>query len=227
VKLVDGRGRALTFGGQVMKNVAGYDVARLAAGSLGTLGLIAEVSLKALPLPACELTLQLEMTEAAALESLNRWAGQPLPVSASTWHRGELLVRLSGSEPGVSAAARKIGGARLESQQLWRGVREHAHPFFSGPEALWRAAVPSVCPPLGLAGDTLIEWGGALRWTRGQDARDVAAKAGGHATLFRSHDKRQGVFAPLDPVAMGLHRRLKAAFDPAGVLNPGRMYPEL
>jgi glycolate oxidase FAD binding subunit len=227
VKLVDGRGRTLTFGGQVMKNVAGYDVSRLAAGSLGTLGLIAEASLKVLPAPACELTLQLEMSEAAALESSNRWAGQPLPVSASAWHRGELLVRLSGSEPAVRAAARKIGGARIESQHLWRDVREHTHAFFSGPEPLWRAAVPSACPPLGLPGDTLIEWGGALRWVRGHDARESARQAGGHATLFRSPTRSFPCFAALEPVLMGLHRRLKAAFDPAGILNPGRMYPEI
>jgi len=228
VKLVDGRGRALGFGGQVMKNVAGYDLSRLAAGSLGTLGLIAEASLKVLPLPACELTLQLEASEAAALDSMNLWAGQPLPVSATAWHRGALRVRLSGSEPAVRAAARKIGGAQLDQEeQFWHDVREHRHAFFGGSEPLWRLAVPSVCAPLGLPGDTLIEWGGALRWVRAQDAREIAAKAGGHATLFRSQGKRQGVFAALDPVAMGLHRRLKAAFDPAAILNPGRMYPEL
>ena len=227
VKLVDGRGRELTFGGQVMKNVAGYDVARLVAGSLGTLGLIAEASLKVLPLPACELTLQLELSEAAALESVNRWAGQPLPISATAWHRQQLFVRLSGSEPAVRAAAQKIGGARLEARALWRDVREHAHAFFSAPGPLWRCAVPSACAPLGLPGDTLIEWGGALRWVRDDDAREIAARAGGHASLFRSDDKRRGAFAPLDPVLMGLHRRLKAAFDPAGILNPGRMYPEI
>ena len=226
VKLVDGRGRALTFGGQVMKNVAGYDVARLAAGSLGTLGLIAEVSLKVLPRPACELTLQLEMSEPAALDSLNRWGGQPLPISATAWHGQQLFVRLSGSEPAVRAAARKIGGTPLESQQFWSDVREHMHPFFSGPEPLWRVAVSSACPPLGEPGDTLIEWGGALRWTRGHDPRQAARQAEGHATLFRAQDKEQGmVFTPLDPVVMGLHRRLKAAFDPAGILNPGRMVP--
>ena len=227
VKLVDGRGRELAFGGQVMKNVAGYDVARLAAGSLGTLGLIAEVSLKVLPSPACELSLELEMSEAAALERMNLWAGQPLPISATAWHASRLCVRLSGAEPAVRAAAAKIGGTRLEAGQFWEGVREHRHAFFDGPQPLWRVAVPSVCPPLGASGDSLIEWGGALRWLRGADARALAAKADGHATLFRSQGKRESVFAALDPVAMALHRRLKAAFDPAGVLNPGRMYPEL
>ena len=227
VKLIDGRGNELTFGGQVMKNVAGYDVARLAAGSLGTLGLIAQASLKVLPLPPCELTLQLELSEAAALERMNRWAGQPLPVSATAWHREQLYVRLSGSDPGVRAAARTIGGTRLEARQLWHDVREHAHPFFSGPGPLWRAAVPSIAPPLGLPGETLIEWGGGLRWVRSDGAREAAANAGGHATLFRSDGRRDRAFSPIDPVLMGLHRRLKAAFDPAGILNPGRLYPEI
>jgi glycolate oxidase FAD binding subunit len=227
VKLVDGRGRALVFGGQVMKNVAGYDLARLAAGSLGTLGLIAEASLKVLPVPACELSLELELSEASALEAMNRWAGQPLPISATAWHSGILRVRLSGSEPAVRAAAERLGGTRLADGEFWRDVREHRHAFFGGSEPLWRLAVPSDRPPLGLPGDTLLEWGGGLRWARGGNAREIAAKAGGHATLFRSGDARQGVFAPLDAVALGLHRRLKAAFDPAGILNPGRMYAEL
>jgi glycolate dehydrogenase FAD-binding subunit len=227
VKLVDGQGRALGFGGQVMKNVAGYDVARLAAGSLGTLGLIAEVSLKVLPLPAVELTLELEMNQAAALEGMNAWAGQPLPVSATAWHAGRLCVRLSGAEPAVRAAAVKIGGTQVEAGQFWHEVREQRHAFFGGPEPLWRVAVPSNCPPLDTPGGTLIEWSGALRWLRSRDARELAVKAGGHATLFRSHDKRESVFTALDPVAMTLHRRLKVAFDPAGILNPGRLYAEL
>ena len=227
VKLVDGRGRALTFGGQVMKNVAGYDLARLAAGSLGTLGLIAEASLKVLPVPVCELGLELEMSEATALETMNRWAGQPLPISASAWHRGVLRARLSGSEPAVRAAAERIGGTRLADGKFWRDVREHEHAFFGGSGPLWRLAVASNRPPLGVPGDTLIEWSGGLRWIRGGDAREIAARAGGHATLFRSEGARQGAFAPLDAVVLGLHRRLKAAFDPAGILNPGRMYAEL
>ena len=227
VKLVDGRGRELAFGGQVMKNVAGYDVARLVAGSLGTLGLIAEVSLKVLPSPACELSLELEVSEAAALERMNLWAGQPLPISATAWHASRLCVRLSGAEPAVRAAAAKIGGTRVEAGQFWEGVREHRHAFFDGPQPLWRVAVPSVCPPLGASGDSLIEWGGALRWLRGAEARALAAKADGHATLFRSQGKRESVFAALDPRVMTLHRRLKAAFDPAGILNPGRLYAEL
>jgi glycolate oxidase FAD binding subunit len=211
----------------VMKNVAGYDLARLAAGSLGTLGVIAEVSLKVLPLPAFELTQRVELPEALALEAMNRWAGQPLPVSATAWNRGELYVRLSGAEAAVRAAAKTIGGETVDRPDFWRGVREHRHAFFDGGEPLWRLALPSTRPPLGLSGDTFIEWCGAQRWMRGHDPREAARKAGGHAMLFRSRTRSSPCFAPLDPVLMGLHRRLKAAFDPGGILNPGRMYPEL
>jgi len=232
VRLIDGRGRALTFGGQVMKNVAGYDLARLAAGSLGTLALIAEASVKVLPKPAAELTLKLELPEARALEAMNRWAAQPLPVSASAWHDGELHLRLSGAAPAVRAAAQKIGGDELGGPQApWTGIREHRHRFFGGDEPLWRLALPPTSPPLGLPGRQLIEWGGGLRWLKSGAApgelREAARRAGGHATLFRGADKACGAFAPLDPVLARLHRELKKAFDPAGVLNPGRMYPEL
>ena len=229
VRLIDGRGRVLQFGGQVMKNVAGYDVSRLAAGSLGTLGLIAEASLKVLPRPAEELTLGFAMPEAQALEAMLGWAGQPLPISASAWHGGALFVRLSGAAPAVRAAAARIGGEPVR-EPPWRAIREHEHPFFSA-TPLWRIAVPPVAPPLGLAGPQLLEWGGALRWLAGSlpagEVRDAARRAGGHATLFRAGDKAAGTFAPLAPALERLHRSLKAAFDPAGILNPGRLYPEL
>ena len=228
-RIVDGRGRALAFGGQVMKNVAGYDVSRLLAGSLGTLGLIAEASLKVLPRPAAERSLRLEMPQERALETMRRWAAQPLPISATAWHDGELLVRLSGPASGVSAAAGKIGGEPLE-QAPWAAIREHTHPFFAAPP-LWRMAVSPVAPPLPLPGAQLLEWGGALRWLAGAgDAaalREAAQRAGGHATLFRAREKSGGAFAPLGPAAMRLHRGLKTVFDPAGILNPGRLYAEL
>jgi glycolate oxidase FAD binding subunit len=227
VKLVDGRGRVMQFGGQVMKNVAGYDVSRLVAGSLGTLGLIAEASLKVLPRPQVEVTLRLEVDEARALEAMNRWAAEPLPVSATLWHAGMLDVRLSGSDAAVRGAKARIGGS--EVNEGWRAIREQTHPFFTGDAPLWRLAVPSVTPPLAV-GEQLVEWGGALRWTRGgtmTDLRQIAKRAGGHATLFRGADKSAGAFAPLEPVLLRLHRALKSAFDPAGILNPGRLYAEL
>lgn len=232
VKLVDGRGRALDFGGRVMKNVAGYDVSRLAAGSLGTLGLIAEASLKVLPKPERELTLAFALPQREALEAVNRWAGQPLPVSASAWHDGELRLRLSGSEPALRAAAERLGGERIdEASAFWSSIREQTHAFFDGPQPLWRLAVPSTTPPLGLPGRELLEWTGALRWLK-SDApaahiRDTAQRVGGHAALFRAADKSAGAFAPLDAATARLHRALKAEFDPAGILNPGRLYADL
>jgi len=230
VKLVDGKGRALSFGGQVMKNVAGYDVSRLVAGSLGTLGLIAEASLKVLPRPASETTLQLEMPQERALEALNRWAGQPLAISATAWFDGLLSVRLSGAAVAVKSAAATIGGAELaDAGAFWAAIREHTHPFFSC-STLWRLAVPSVTPALALPGAQLVEWAGGLRWLAAgaaTEVREAARRAGGHATLFRAPAKPAGAFAPLSPVLARLHRALKSTFDPAGILNPGRLYPEL
>ncbi len=223
-KIIDGQGRALTFGGQVMKNVAGYDVSRLMAGSLGTLGLIAEVSLKVLPAPAEETTLRFQLSEAQFLQKLTSWASQPLPVSATAWHDGVLHVRLSGSSAAVRAAAAKLGGDKAQTD--WAAIREHRHPFFAAAAPLWRIALPAACPPLPFA-DSFVEWGGMLRWVK-SDApaagiRDAAKRAGGHATLFRAADKAAGTFAPLDPVLARLHREVKAAFDPAGIFNPGRL----
>jgi glycolate oxidase FAD binding subunit len=230
LKLVDGRGQVLSFGGQVMKNVAGYDVSRLVAGSLGTLGLIAEVSLKLAPRPQAEKSLRLEAPQARALELMNRWAGEPLPISATAWHSGELTVRLSGSGAGVSAAAAKIGGSAVDGA-YWTGIREQTDAFFAGAEPLWRLSLPSVAPAADLPGRQLVEWGGALRWLKSgaepAAVRDSARQLGGHATLFRAADKAAGCFSPLEPVLARVHRELKSAFDPAGVLNPGRMYREL
>ena len=229
LKLVDGRGQALSFGGQVMKNVAGYDVSRLIAGSLGTLGLVAEVSLKLAPKPAAQTTLRVERPQERALEAMNRWAGQPLPISATAWCDDELTVRLSGSAAGVRAAAAKIGGDVLE-EEFWLAIREQSAAFFAGPEPLWRLAVPSTSPPIAIAGRQLVEWGGGLRWLKSAEnpktIREAAKRLGGHATLFRAADKASGCFSALDPVLMRVHRELKAAFDPAGIFNPGRMYPE-
>jgi glycolate oxidase FAD binding subunit len=225
-KLVDGRGQVLQFGGAVMKNVAGYDVSRVLAGSLGTLGLIAEASVKVLPRPRSEQTLRLEASEAEALATMNRWAGQPLPVSATAWHEGSLLVRLSGAEPAVHAAANRIGG-QAGQPSLWDEIREQTHAFFSGPEPLWRVSVPSTAAPLGLPGRQLIEWGGALRWLKTTAGAETVRKAARHATLFRAADKSPGAFSPLDPVNARLHKALKSAFDPAGIFNPGRMYADL
>jgi glycolate oxidase FAD binding subunit len=227
VKLLAGRGEVLSFGGTVMKNVAGYDVARLAAGSLGVLGVITEVSLKVLPKPVTEATLRLELDEAAALARMNEWAGQPLPVSGTAWRDGVLHVRLSGARAAVAEAQKRIGGDRAEGAALWHGLREHADAFFHGATPLWRLALPSTAQPLDLAGAQLIEWGGAQRWLRSDapagEIRARAAALGGHATRFRGGERRD-VFTPLPRPIAAIHTRLKAEFDPAGIFNPGRMY---
>jgi glycolate oxidase FAD binding subunit len=215
----------------VMKNVAGYDVSRLLAGSLGVFGLIAEVSLKVLPRPVAECTVQLHMNEDEALRRLNEWGGQPLPVSASCWHDGVLTVRLSGARSAVDAARVRIGGELLDDAHAWwRALREHDTAFFADAGSLWRVSLPTVAPPLALPGTQLIEWGGAQRWLRtGADAatvRAAASKAGGHATLFRGGDGSVDVFQPLAPAVLAIHRQLKNVFDPAGVFNRGRMYKD-
>jgi glycolate oxidase FAD binding subunit len=230
--LMDGKGETLHFGGQVMKNVAGYDVSRLLTGSLGTLGLILEVSLKVLPRPFAQHSLQFAMSEQDALHQLNVWGGQPLPLSASCWVNGNLYVRLSGAQAAVDAAIAKMGGTDLpEAENFWDGVREQTHTFFSEPQqALWRLSLPTVAPPLALPGEQMIEWGGALRWLRttadAETIRSVAANAGGHVTLYKGGDKSVGVFQPLAPAVARIHRNLKQAFDPAGIFNPRRMYTD-
>jgi glycolate oxidase FAD binding subunit len=237
VDLVDGRGELLHFGGKVMKNVAGYDVSRLLAGSLGTLGLITSVSLKVLPRPVCETTLLFEVDQQGALEKLNTWGGRALPVGSSAWEGGRLALRLSGAKAAVNAATRELGGEVMtDADRFWHDLREQRAEFFSGADAdghaLWRLAVPPTTQPLSLPGRQLIEWGGGQRWLRadadiGADAiRAAAGGCGGHATLFRGGDKRLGVFAPLQPALARVHRRLKDTFDPAGIFNPARMYNE-
>jgi glycolate oxidase FAD binding subunit len=237
VTLMDGAGRVLKFGGEVMKNVAGFDVSRLMAGSLGTLGLILDVSLKVLPLPAAEATLCFDLSQDQALVAMNHWAGQPLPLAASCWRDGVLGVRLMGAAAAVTAACEKLGGERMvenEAAQFWDALREQGSDFFAGEAPLWRLSLPSTTPPLDLPAPPLIEWHGAQRWLRGEFAREtiVAALekvgAGGTAaiTAFRGGDRTAGVFAPLPPVLMTIHRRLKRGFDPQGIFNPGRLYPD-
>jgi glycolate oxidase FAD binding subunit len=233
--LMDGQGEVLHFGGQVMKNVAGYDVSRLLAGSLGTLGPVLEMSLKVLPKPAAETSLLFEMTQAQAIEQLNDWSGMPLPISASCWQEGALTVRLSGAEAAVASACRKLGGEELGGAPgFWDGLRDQQAAFFTQTndgQPLWRLSLPSVAAPLMLPGTQLVEWGGAQRWLRSEAEpaaiRAAAEKAGGHAAIFRGGDKAQGVFHPLAPALLVIHRKLKQAFDPAGIFNPGRMYTDL
>jgi glycolate oxidase FAD binding subunit len=232
-RILDGQGQDLRFGGRVIKNVAGYDVSRLMAGAFGTLGVLLDLSFKVLPRPVAETTLRFELSEADAIETMNRWAGQPLPLSATSWHDGALMVRLSGAAAGVAAARKKLGGdewiedAVGDAQNYWNTLREQGAAFFQNAKVLWRLSVPSVAPPLALGSSQWIEWGGALRWlAAAADAaslRDKIAACGGHATLFRAADKTASVFHPLGAGLAKIHQKLKQTFDPAGILNPGRM----
>lgn len=234
VRLINGAGEILRFGGQVIKNVAGYDLSRLMAGSLGTLGVLLEVSLKVLPRPGAERTLVQVASETEAIERFNALAGKPHPLSGAVWDGEALYLRLSGAASAVASAVERIGGDILPQRQaesFWTGLREQTHSFFATEEPLWRLSVPPASGPLGLPGRSLLDWGGAQRWLVSDlppESVFAAARAlGGHATLFRNGDRRGEVFQPLDPALLQLHRRLKASLDPHGILNPGRLYAEL
>ena len=303
VRLINGKGEVLRFGGEVMKNVAGYDLSRLMAGAQGTLGVLLDVSLKVLPRPAVEMTLVFDLSPAEAIRRFNQWAGQPLPLSAAC-HDGERAhVRLAGNEAAVRAAQARLGGEVLagEAESFWRAVRELRHPFFrqgsayqpgtayqpgrayqkgtasqTGAAPLWRLSLPPATPHDPALGPQFIDWGGALRWVHGEDPLwSVAQAAGGHASRYALAFTRQdigvadevdadaagaagatgatdvsgtqelgagpdrtkkretvemtgsAILQPLPPALLALHRRLKAAIDPRGILNPGRIYPEL
>jgi glycolate oxidase FAD binding subunit len=232
INCISGKGEYLRFGGQVMKNVAGYDLSRMLTGSLGTLAVLLDIHLKVLPQPEISTTLRQPCNLTDALQRINLWAAKPVPLSGGCYMDGHLTIRLSGTARGVQAAAEKLGGDRLDSSAtFWQDLREQRLDFFSGNTPLWRLSVPPASAPLDLEGDWLIDWGGALRWLKTDlpagTIRAATAKAGGHATLFRGGDREGDVFQPLPPALLALHQRLKQSFDPAGILNPGRMYPTL
>jgi glycolate oxidase FAD binding subunit len=242
--LLNGRAELLTFGGQVMKNVAGYDVSRLMCGALGTLGLITELSLKVLPVAPAEATLKFEMPQAQALAQLNAWGGKPLPLNASRWvdegGTPTLYLRLRGAVAAVEAACRTLGGERRDTAAVapdWTLCRNQQLPWFAerGERALWRLSVPQTAPQLDLPEAPLVEWHGGLRWVRAaaEDAarlRAAAAAVGGSATLFIADSAHPssaaGRFDALKSPLDRIHRQLKQAFDPAGVFNRGRLYPD-
>jgi glycolate oxidase FAD binding subunit len=235
-KVVDGRGEALAFGGQVIKNVAGFDVSRLMTGAMGTLGVLTEVSLKCLPRPKREMTRILDCDGKESIRLVNTWGAMPLPISATCHHANRLWVRLSGAPVAVVGAGRVIGGSEVDPGTFWAGLRDQALEFFDPARdqgaPLWRISVASSAPWNDFAGTMLVEWGGALRWLAPRAPVDApmlrrwAATHGGHATLYRSADKSAGAFHPLTPALLALHQRLKAVFDPQSILNRGRLYRE-
>lgn len=251
LQMLNGRGQVLSFGGQVMKNVAGYDVSRLMAGSLGVLGLITEVSLKVLPQAPAEATLVFALPQDQALTQLHCWGGQPLPLNASCWveeaGQPRLYLRLRGAVAAVEAACTRllaeVPGQRLDAAAVatdWSACRDQTLPFFEAtahPGAcLWRLSLPPTAPVLALPWPTLVEWQGGQRWlwapaSEAEPLRLAAREVGGSASLFRANNQDltrvEGRFDALSPPLMRIHRQLKAEFDPAGLFNPGRLYPAL
>ena len=250
LSMINGRGEHLTFGGQVMKNVAGYDVSRLMVGAWGTLGLLTDISIKVLPMQRAQATLYFECTQQEALDKLASWRTQPLPINASLWQwdgsnsdHGHLLVRLRGAMAAVEAALDRMGGTMLDHAQAdaaWTACREHQLPWFTDmpdDHALWRLSLPATSPALPCtepAAKPLLEWGGALRWVQApmQHATALQAMAtsvGGSAVCFRpvagGHSVSVSDFGltPASPVLRQVQQRVKQAFDPNGIFNPGRL----
>ncbi len=237
--MINGQAQLLQFGGQVMKNVAGYDVSRVLAGSLGVLGVICEVSLKVPPVPVARASLRFACEQAQAILWLQQWAAAALPISASAWQQGTLHLRLAGAraavQSGCTALAGPFGGSivdEAEAAGFWSDLRDQSSGFFAAPEAdgerLWRLSLPASHPPLELPGATLVEWGGAQRWLRsalgGEQIREAAARAGGHASVYRAAVRAVDFLPPLPAPMERIQRALKQAFDPAGIFNPGRLY---
>ncbi len=232
VTCLNSSGEVVRFGGQVMKNVAGFDVSRLMAGALGTLGVILEVSVKVLPVPPLETTLKWDMSAEEAIRRMNDWAGQPLPLSAGAYSKGCLRVRLSGASAALTAAQTKLGGERCDdADQDWDGLRELRWPIFNTSQTLWRISVPPATRPFNHGTDTVVDWGGAQRWVVGVDdesaLRAEVQQSGGHTTAFNRGDRKAEVFSPLTPSMLALQRRVKSVFDPHGIFNPGRLYQAL
>lgn len=230
-KIINGQAEILTFGGEVMKNVAGYDVSRLMVGALGTLGVILEASIKVVPVPEAEITLTQNTSLNEALQKLYQWANLPIPISASCYYQECLYTRLSGNENAIKALHQKLGGELLKNgSDFWRSITNQTHPFFHNDKPQWRLSLASNTPDLLLEGDTLYEWGGALRWLKSdismEEIRANKSLLTGHSTLYQSACKGSDVFQPLPASLLTLHQRIKQAFDPQGIFNKGRMYAE-
>lgn len=228
VRCLNSAGEDLQFGGQVMKNVAGYDLSRLLTGSFGTLGLILEISVKVLPIPDDEQTLRLEMNETQAIETMNRYASEPLPLSATCFAQDSLYIRLSGAASAVAATRKQLGGETIDGKPFWQSIREQTHPFFSNDRSLWRLTIKSSAAPLAL-GPTLIEWNGSLRWICGDgdiaNMQAAAGKAGGHTTLFRAPTRPDAIHR-LPSAMLALQKKIKQALDPEGIFGPHRLHAE-
>ena len=232
ITCINGRGQVLRFGGQVMKNVAGYDASRLITGSLGTLAVILEISFKVLPIPETEETVYLDMDQKRAIDYMANLNVRPLPVSGTCFYKDRLYIRLSGSRAGVDAALDQLDGDLLDDKSFWQSLRDQQLGFFeSGEDVLWRLSLPQATAPLPLDGEPLLEWGGALRWLKSaqsaEQIRDLVVRHGGTATQFRNADRSGQIFHPLSPVVHRLNQNIKRSFDPDKIFNPQRMYQDI
>ena len=229
VRLLNGQGEHLRFGGQVMKNVAGYDVSRLQAGAMGTLGVMTEISLKVMPKPATTATLVQEMPLDSAIDYMNRRAGESKPLTGACWLDGKVYLRLAGARSAVEATAQQWEGEVIEGgNALWQQIQDLQHDFFAGDDPLWRFSVKSSAVMPSLDGPWLVDWAGAQRWYRGQatlrDLEPLALEAGGQVSLFRGGDRTGEVMHAQPEALKTIQRRIKQSFDPDGLFNPGRLY---
>ncbi|MTI64264.1 glycolate oxidase subunit GlcE [Methylophaga sp.] len=227
-QIINGKGEILKFGGQVMKNVAGYDVSRLMVGAMGTLGLLLEISIKVLPAFPNQLYLQQSHPPQEALRFMRRLSSQNLPLSGLAYEGDKVHIRLAGSGSAVKAAAAKIGGEQPADDPFWHELKEQTHAFFDGELALWRLSLPAATAYLNLPGKQLIDWGGALRWLKSDEPSrnlfQLAAGCAGHARLFRGGEADLDRIQPQLPAMRAIHQKIKHSFDPHGILNPGQLY---
>ncbi|MGI9275574.1 MAG: glycolate oxidase subunit GlcE [Endozoicomonas sp.] len=229
LRLINGKGEHLRFGGQVMKNVAGYDVSRLQAGAMGTLGVIAEVSLKVMPGPAATLTLAKQADAEEAIHAMNKHSAEAAPLAGACWSEGIMYLRLAGAQSAVEKTAEQWSGDVLDNNaSIWRDLREQQLSFFLDDKPLWRFSIRSSAAHFLTDGDWLIDWAGSQRWLRGHYSRmeldKLAEDAGGTVSIFHGGDRQGEVFHQPAPGLIALQKRIKASFDPDGLFNPGRLY---
>lgn len=230
-KIINGKGEILTFGGQVMKNVAGYDVSRLMVGAMGSLGILLEISIKVLPAYPQQLCLIQPRENRDALRFMRTLSSQNLPLTGLAYDGENVRIRLAGAKAAVKAASHKLGGEKRNNDDFWPALKEQTHPFFQSEQPLWRLSLPRATPWLEYADKQLIDWGGGLRWFKSHEKPErlfrQAQELGGHARLFRGAKTGQLRMQPLDTVMFTLQQKIKHSFDPHAIFNPGVMYPNL
>ena len=235
--IINGKAEILHFGGQVMKNVAGYDASRLMVGAQGTLGVLLDISIKVLPISKTEVTLKLPIERDKAINAIRQWLKQGLPVSASCFYKNNLYLRLSSTHSAVRQSLNTIKNSHDTEEinnNFWLEIKNQTHVFFTDTENLWRCSHQNNTEFYGNTEEQLIEWNGSLRWIcSNEELHTKAAQLGGHAMRYPLNNKNSkndnckgDIFQPLEPGLHKIHQRLKQSFDPDHILNPGRLYTE-